>query len=192
MGFSRQEYWSGLPFLSQGDLIDLGIKPESAALVGGFFTSASPGKPLNKAHAELNSIQRPEWGFITVHIVRSPRERKDWNMFQEDWNIPPLPPPPPPPEEKTIQDIQDFNEEHRMLNPGQEGRRVKIQEETLRIISSTFCGADKTADHTKAVVKDSIFYISRCQFRPCQSPPLISVFQWQSSTHSVPYIEGSC
>ena len=29
MGFSRQEYWSGLPFLSPGDLLDLGIEPTS-------------------------------------------------------------------------------------------------------------------------------------------------------------------
>ena len=32
MGFSRQEYWSGLPFPSPGDLPDLGIKPRSPAL----------------------------------------------------------------------------------------------------------------------------------------------------------------
>ena len=32
MGFSRQEYWSGLPFPSPGDLPDLGIKPRSSAL----------------------------------------------------------------------------------------------------------------------------------------------------------------
>ena len=32
MGFSRQEYWSGLPFLSPGDLPDLGIEPVSLAL----------------------------------------------------------------------------------------------------------------------------------------------------------------
>ena len=31
MGFSRQEYWSGLPFLSQGDFPNLGIKPVSSA-----------------------------------------------------------------------------------------------------------------------------------------------------------------
>ena len=31
MGFSRQEYWSGLPFPSPGDLPDLGIKPVSPA-----------------------------------------------------------------------------------------------------------------------------------------------------------------
>ena len=39
MGFLRQEYWSGLPFLSPGDLPDSGIEPMSPALVGGFFTT---------------------------------------------------------------------------------------------------------------------------------------------------------
>ena len=32
MGFSRQEYWSGLPFPSPGDLLDPGIEPRSLAL----------------------------------------------------------------------------------------------------------------------------------------------------------------
>ena len=32
MGFSRQDYWSGLPFLSPGDLPDPGIEPRSPAL----------------------------------------------------------------------------------------------------------------------------------------------------------------
>ena len=32
MGFSRQEYWSGLPFPSPGDLPDPGIEPRSSAL----------------------------------------------------------------------------------------------------------------------------------------------------------------
>ena len=35
MGFSRQEYWSGLTFPSPGDLPDSGIEPESPALTGG-------------------------------------------------------------------------------------------------------------------------------------------------------------
>ena len=48
MEFSRQEYWSGLPFPSPGNLPDPGIKPMSLAshaLVGGFFTTEPPGKP---------------------------------------------------------------------------------------------------------------------------------------------------
>ena len=37
MGFPRQEYWSGLPFASPGDLPNPGIEPVSPALTGGFF-----------------------------------------------------------------------------------------------------------------------------------------------------------
>ena len=44
MGFSRQEYWSGLPFLSPGFLPSPGIELESPALAGGFFTTEPPGK----------------------------------------------------------------------------------------------------------------------------------------------------
>ena len=45
MGFSRQEYWSGLPFLPSGDLPHPGIEPESPALASRFFTTEPPGKP---------------------------------------------------------------------------------------------------------------------------------------------------
>ena len=45
MGFSRQEYWSALPFPSPGDLPDPGMEPKSPALAGGFFTAEPPGKP---------------------------------------------------------------------------------------------------------------------------------------------------
>ena len=44
MGFSRQEYWSGLPFPSPGDLPDPGIEPRSAALQADTLTSEPPGK----------------------------------------------------------------------------------------------------------------------------------------------------
>ena len=43
MGFSRQEYWSGLPFPSPGDLPNPGIKLAFPALVGGFFSTEPPG-----------------------------------------------------------------------------------------------------------------------------------------------------
>ena len=45
MGFSRQEYWSGLPFPSPGDLSNPGIEPRSPALQAGPLTSEPPGKP---------------------------------------------------------------------------------------------------------------------------------------------------
>ena len=44
MGFSRQEYWSGLPFPPLGNLPDPGIEPtspESPTLAGGFFTTSA-------------------------------------------------------------------------------------------------------------------------------------------------------
>ena len=43
MGFARQEYWSGLPFPSPGDLSDPQIQPLSLALAGRLFTTAPPG-----------------------------------------------------------------------------------------------------------------------------------------------------
>ena len=45
MGFSRQEYWCGLPFPSPGDLPNPGIKPRSPTLQADTLTSAPPGKP---------------------------------------------------------------------------------------------------------------------------------------------------
>ena len=44
-GFPRQEYWSGLPFPSPGDLPNPGIEPTFPALAGEFFTTEPPGKP---------------------------------------------------------------------------------------------------------------------------------------------------
>ena len=45
MKFSRQEYWSGLPFPSPGDLLEPGIEPGSPALQTDSLTSELPGKP---------------------------------------------------------------------------------------------------------------------------------------------------
>ena len=45
MGFPRQEYWSGLPFPSPGDLPNPGIRPASPTLADRFFTPELPGKP---------------------------------------------------------------------------------------------------------------------------------------------------
>ena len=45
MGFSRQEYWSGFPFPSPGDLLDPWIEPAFLALQADSLLSKPPGKP---------------------------------------------------------------------------------------------------------------------------------------------------
>ena len=53
VGFSRQEYWSGLPFPSPGDLPDPGIELSSPALQADALWTELPGKSI------LNSFIRP-------------------------------------------------------------------------------------------------------------------------------------
>jgi len=48
MGFSRQEYWSGVPFPSPGDLSNPGIKPRVSSLRADALPSEPPGKPLER------------------------------------------------------------------------------------------------------------------------------------------------
>ena len=48
MGFSRQEYWSGLPFPSPGDLPNLGIKPRSPALQADALPTELQGKLIRE------------------------------------------------------------------------------------------------------------------------------------------------
>ena len=56
MAFFRQEYWSGLPLHTPGDLPDPGVELMSLAfpaLAGGFFTSVPPGKPESHLYVSL-------------------------------------------------------------------------------------------------------------------------------------------
>ena len=71
MGFSRKEYWSGLPFSSPGDLPDLGIKPGSPALEADALTSEplgekpkyhtweKPSSPSISSSPELRHLKTP-------------------------------------------------------------------------------------------------------------------------------------
>ena len=59
IGFSRQEYWSGLPCPSPGDLPDPGIEPtslKSLALVGRFFTTSTTWEALSSPTFVQNAI----------------------------------------------------------------------------------------------------------------------------------------
>ena len=57
--FSRQEYWSGLPFPSPGDLPDPGMEPMSSALAGEFFTTEPPGKSFSSNY--LTPLWKISW-----------------------------------------------------------------------------------------------------------------------------------
>ena len=61
MEFSRQEYWSGLPFPIPGDLLDPGIEPVSPASSGRFFTTEPPGKPLIRGYV---------FGFKVLKVIQ--------------------------------------------------------------------------------------------------------------------------
>ena len=67
MGFSRQEYWSGLPFPSPGDLPDPGIQPTSPALEADALTSEPPGKPEYTEELYKEDLHNPDnhYGMIT-------------------------------------------------------------------------------------------------------------------------------
>ena len=70
LSFSRQEYWSGLPFPSPVTLPDTGMELDSPALAGGFLTAEPPGKPIFEVTVVLvfdlcllltKSSLLPEW-----------------------------------------------------------------------------------------------------------------------------------
>ena len=63
MGFSRQEYWSGLPFPSPGDLPNPGIELRSPEFQADTLTSEPPGKP------KLRKINRSIYSLYTSKVI---------------------------------------------------------------------------------------------------------------------------
>ena len=57
MGFSRQEYWSGLPFPPPGDLPNPGIEPRSPTLQEDSLPAEPQGKPKNTGVGSLALLQ---------------------------------------------------------------------------------------------------------------------------------------
>ena len=88
MEFSKQEYWSGLPFPSPRDLPDPGIKPmslASPALAGRFFASEPPGNPIY-GHRGMYKVKKGDTevifalsfkGWIGFQLARK-REERCW------------------------------------------------------------------------------------------------------------------
>ena len=83
MSFSRQEYWSGLPFPTAGDLPNLGLNPRlfmSPALADGFFTTSATGKPcgqnqivslFSELNEDLFNIQAEGQGSLRLLCINS-------------------------------------------------------------------------------------------------------------------------
>ena len=71
MGFSRQDYWSGLPFPSPGNLPDPGIEPWSPALQTDTLLSEPPGKPTREAHQGSPPGKPTRESAMPVHISPS-------------------------------------------------------------------------------------------------------------------------
>ena len=79
-GILQQEYWSGLPFPSPGDLPHPGIKPESPALTGKFFTTESAGKPQALGRDGEIGIWPSLEGYNEAALLHSagPQGQKQW------------------------------------------------------------------------------------------------------------------
>ena len=95
MGFSRQEYWSGLPFPSPRDLPDPGIEPQSPALEADALTSEPPGRPylqsdrnsvlirrdIKELSAQIRGPGNTQWerGYLQAWKRALTRTQPSWN-----------------------------------------------------------------------------------------------------------------
>ena len=100
--FSRQEYWSGLPFLSPGYVYNPEIKPRSPALQADYLSSEPSGKPKNTGVGSLSLLQGDNRGinprslvlagrFFTIWATRGSRDlfhgivvRSSWDQVSEE------------------------------------------------------------------------------------------------------------
>ena len=69
--FSRQEYWSGLPFPSPGDLPNPGIEPGSCALQADSLPFDPPGKPNTMYKSRLSCVVGQSGGQAGAELMRS-------------------------------------------------------------------------------------------------------------------------
>ena len=94
MGFTRQEYWSGLPFPSPEDLPNPGIKPRSPALQADALRSEPPRKPLLPNYITVDHLWLVVSGSIAncwsgVFVFRETISLAFWITltFKENWNM---------------------------------------------------------------------------------------------------------
>ena len=81
MRFSRQKFWSGLPFPPSGDLSDPGIKSTSPALAGRLPTTEPPGQPLDCFLAHNRNAQ-----LTSAHVSLALRLALLFHMHDKEIN----------------------------------------------------------------------------------------------------------
>ena len=72
MEFSKQEYWSGLPFLLQG-IFPTQDQTQVSHIAGTLLPTERPGKPLRNLYAS--------------HFIQLSGEALNKNAFKETWNL---------------------------------------------------------------------------------------------------------
>ena len=72
MGFSRQEYWTGLPFPSPGKLLDPVIEPTSSKLASRFFTNKPPGNPHSLLNYASSFLEHTDLPISLSHSAQAP------------------------------------------------------------------------------------------------------------------------
>ena len=114
MEFSRQEYWSGLPFASPGDLSNPGITPGSPKLQADSLPSEPPGKPSwhITGYKKSSSVELQSWSSFS-HSVCQPHNldifahlptvfcslhQMSSHIWPQGWRSLSWPPPSPAPE----------------------------------------------------------------------------------------------
>ena len=93
MGFSRQEYWSGLPFSSPGNLPDPGIEPKSPALQADF--SISKVKVAESCQTLCDPMDYTVHGIFQARILEwvafpfskgiFPTQESNWDLLHCRW-----------------------------------------------------------------------------------------------------------
>ena len=90
MGFSRQDYWKGLPFPSPGDLPNPGIEPGSPALQLNSLLSEPPGKPtfLNyKCCIHFTTINKRRKGIWLIKKETKDEEKREGRKENRNWVV---------------------------------------------------------------------------------------------------------
>ena len=88
LGFSRQEYWSGLQLPTLGDLPDSGIKPASPALAGRFFTTEPRGKAIIVFWNSYNEVPQTGWFKQQKFVSCFWKLRNSSSRCQQGWFLP--------------------------------------------------------------------------------------------------------